>query len=454
MKGFVQTPPATVDQMVERLFRDRSPQRGSRLLDPGCGHGAFIEGVLRWFRRNGTECPEVVGIDLDPAQLSHARQNLAAEARVTLVEGNFLTCDLGSFDYIIGNPPYVGIEELSENERLQYRQLFQTAGGRVDLYLLFWERALRVLKDAGRIVFITPEKFTYVETARPLRRMMSRYQVDELFYAPEDTFQGLTTYPVIATLTKSESERSATNIHLRDGTFHTARVPTLGESWQPVIHRSPSLSGAKTLADVSLRVSCGVATGADEMFLFDRAQLYAGYVPFAKPAVAGRDLRPEQPLQEPRRLLVMPYDEEGALLPLSALGELADYLQQDPVRRRLEARTCARRKPWYAFHETPPLPDMLRPKLVCKDIAKQPYFWIDADGGNVPLHSAYYVVPAVPQLLEPLFHFLNSQEVRNWLFANCQRAANGFVRMQSTVMKRLPVPDSLVETLVERSLAA
>lgn len=453
MKGFVLTPPATVDLMVERLFRDRRPGKDSRLLDPGCGHGAFIEGVLRWCRSNQTECPEIVGIDLDPAQLRYARQSFADVPRVTLVEGNFLTCDLSSFDYIIGNPPYVGIEELSEEERSQYRQLFQSAGGRVDLYLLFWERALQMLNDAGRIVFITPEKYTYVETARPLRRMMSRYQLDELLYAPEDTFQGLTTYPVIATLTKHASER-ATTIQLRDGTSHAAHLPTLGESWQPVIHRSPSLSGAKTLADISLRVSCGVATGADEMFLFERTRLPAAYIPFARPAIAGRDLRPGQPLQEPHRVLVMPYDGEGALLPLSSLGEFADYLQQDVIRQRLEARTCARRKPWYAFHETPPLSDMLRPKLVCKDIAKEPYFWIDANGGNVPLHSTYYVVPGVPQLLEPLLHFLNSGEVRRWLLSNCQRAANGFVRMQSTVMKRLPVPDNLVETLIERSLAA
>lgn len=453
MKGFVLTPPATVDLMVERLFLDRAPRRDSRLLDPGCGQGAFIEGVLRWCRRNRTECPEIVGVDLDPAKLRNAKRHFASEGRVTLVEGDFLTRNLGTFDYVIGNPPYVGIEELSQAERSQYRQLFEAAGGRVDLYLLFWERAIQVLNDAGRIVFITPEKFTYVETARPLRRMMSRYQLAELLYAQEDTFQGLTTYPVIATLNKQASD-CATSIQLRDGTSHAAHFPTLGESWQPVIHRSPSLSGAKTLSDVALRVSCGVATGADDMFLFDRTQLPAGLTPFAKPAIAGRDLRLGQPLQTPHRFLVMPYDEDGALLPLSSLGEFTDYVQQRAIRQRLEARTCARRKPWYAFHETPPLPDMLRPKLVCKDIAKEPYFWLDADGGNVPLHSTYYVVPGVPQLLEPLFHFLNSHEVRTWLFANCQRAANGFVRMQSTVMKRLPVPDKLVETLVERSLAA
>ena len=278
-----------------------------------------------------------------------------------------------------------------------------------------------MLKGTGRVVFITPEKFTYVETARPLRRMMSRYQLDELLYAPEDTFQGLTTYPVIATLTKHSAER-ATKLQLRDGTSHTAHLPTQGESWQPVIQRSPSLSGAKTLADISLRISCGVATGADEMFLFDRADLPAAYIPFARPAIAGRDLRPEQPLQIPHRHLVMPYDEQGALLPLDSLGELAAYLQQDAIRQRLEARTCARRKPWMPFTRHR-LCRICYARNSCLYMMKEPYFWIDAQGGNVPLHSTYYIVPGVPQLLEPLFHFLNSRDVRNWLspIANAPR---------------------------------
>ena len=150
----------------------------------------------------------------------------------------------------------------------------------------------------------------------------------------------------------------------------------------------------------------------------------------------------------------MPYDSDGNLLPLGALGEAAAYLQDAPVRQRLQARTCVERKPWYAFHETPPLAEMLRPKLLCKDIAREPCFWVDERGDLVPLHSTYYIVPADPSLLHPLAEYLNSREAKAWLTANCQRAANGFVRMQSAVLKRLPVPDELATPLRQQRLAA
>src|SRR5262249_32049505 len=102
-----------------------------------------------------------------------------------------------------------------------------------------------------------------------------------------------------------------------------------------------------------------------------------------------------------------------------------------------------------AFHETPPLEEMLRPKLVCKDITVEPYFWTDRRGDIVPLHSTYYIVPRSPDLLDSLARFLNSPEVHNWLRANCQRAANGFLRIQSSILKKLPIPDQLARDTAE-----
>jgi adenine-specific DNA-methyltransferase len=453
MKGFVPTPPQTVDGMVERLFRGRVPSERQRLLDPGCGQGAFIAGVIRWCARHGCHRPQIVGIELDPEKLAVARRTLAGIENVTLLEGDFLTADIGAFDFIIGNPPYVGIEGLSEEERALYRRLFASARGRLDLYLLFWEKALGVLKPHGCVVFITPEKYAYVETARPLRRLMTAHQVEELQYAAEDTFAGLTTYPLITTVSKGSTNQE-TAVRLRDGDERAIRLPDCGGSWQAAIHKSPDLEGSATLSDIAARVSCGIATGADSVFLFEPASLPAGCERFARPALAGRDLRAGHPLPLARRSLLMPYDSRGVLLPLNQMTAVAGYLEQPAVRQRLEARTCVERKPWYAFHETPPLADLLRPKLVCKDIAKEPWFWIDESGDIVPLHSTYYIVPATADLLHPLAEYLNSQTVRAWLSANSQRAANGYVRMQSTVLKRLPVGDHLTGMLQQQRLAA
>jgi adenine-specific DNA-methyltransferase len=61
----------------------------------------------------------------------------------------------------------------------------------------------------------------------------------------------------------------------------------------------------------------------------------------------------------------------------------------------------------------------------------------------VPRHSVYYIVPRRPDDLEALMEYLNSVIAREWLEAHCQRAANGFLRLQSHVLKRLPIPPSL-----------
>lgn len=442
MKGFVPTPEATVDAMVGRLFKERQTE-GARLLDPGCGHGAFIEGVIRWCRRHDVPRPEIVGVELDPEKIGEARERLYGEPGITLIAGDFLTLDLGFFDFIIGNPPYVPIYGFSEEERSRYRKLFRAARGRLDLYLLFWERSLRLLNPNGRLVFITPEKFAYVESARALREILSSFQIEEVFFAPEDTFPGLITYPTITTVINRNS-CEPTIIETRDGKRRSPRIPRGGQSWQPIIHGSVAeIDGVRTLQDLTHRVSCGVATGADGVFVHASSALSSGLQRLSHPTLAGRELRLGKPLPEPRRRMLVPYDLDGRLLPEENLEALGKYLNQSEIRRRLESRTCARRKPWYAFHETPNLKAILRPKLLSKDVTSEPFFWIDRQGDILPRHSLYYIVPRVTELLEPLADFLNSHTARSWLRAHCHRAANNFLRVQSAILKKLPVPDSI-----------
>lgn len=436
MKGFVPTPPHLVDAMVAKLFAGRAPRAGDALLDPGCGTGAFIEGVLRWCDRHGCPVPKITGIDSDPRLLAEARQRLGAAQNVDLLERDFLLARPESFDYIVGNPPYVPITGLSVEERAAYRRQFRTAVGRFDLYLLFFEQALKQLKPSGRLVFITPEKFLYVETADPLRQTLVEMGVEEIELVDESAFGELITYPTITIV--SPGCRS-TRVKLRDGTSRTVRLRANG-SWLPSINRIHPGGSAHTLADACIRISCGVATGADAVYVVKDADLPKTLREFAFRTVSGRRLTRGTHLTSAHSLLV-PYDRVGVLLPEDELGPLGEYLREPTLYARLMQRTCVARKPWYAFHENPPLPDLLRPKILCKDIGARPWFAVDDRGDIVPRHSVYYVVPAEPEKIHELCAYLNSAQTQEWLMAHCQRAANGFVRLQSHVLKRVPVPE-------------
>lgn len=441
MKGFVPTPRETVDTMVELLFRGRSPTADNAVLDPGCGTGEFIDGVIRWCRRRRLALPHITGVESDPRHLPVLRAKYDRLRAIRIEHADFLADGRTAYDYIVGNPPYVPITGLSEAEKARYRARYAAARGRFDLYLLFFEEALRRLAAGGRLVFITPEKYLYVEAAGPLRELLAHRHVEEIRLVREDTFGELVTYPTITVVGHASPGR--TQVVRRDGATVTVKLPPSRDPWLPLLEGVASQCAAVTLGDLCLRLSCGVATGADSVFVRPADSLEAALRPFAHPTIAGRELTPATTDFAPRFVMLTPYGADGRLMPLEQLGALRHYFLRDDVRRRLLARTCVKRKPWYAFHETPALLDILRPKILCKDIGETPHFWVDRSGEIVPRHSIYYIVPREPGAIDVIADYLRSPSAHEWLARNCQRAAKGFLRLQSRALQRLPVPDDV-----------
>jgi len=344
----------------------------------------------------------------------------------------------------VGNPPYVPITELEEEEKRRYRSLYATASGRFDLYLLFFEQSLRSLNPGGRLVLITPEKFLYVETAAPLRRLLTTRHLEEIHMLQEDIFGDLVTYPTVTVLT-NEIASTKTAVILRDGRTIHVSVSDKGSSWLPEVNGKTPVDDGHTLIEICRRISCGVATGADSIFVRPFVELETALSHFAYPTLAGRELTSDNRQIQPRSCLLVPYALNGSLIGPGDLGALGVYLSRPQVRRRLEERTCVSRKPWYAFHETPVLHEILRPKILCKDIASEPHFWIDRKGAIVPRHTVYYIVPRDPSRIDELADYLNSPFAREWLHGYCQRASKGYLRIQSRILKKLPIPLSLTK---------
>jgi len=216
-----------------------------------------------------------------------------------------------------------------------------------------------------------------------------------------------------------------------------------GHSWLPKINGIVKQKRTTVLGDIALRVSCGVATGADSVFVRKVKELSPELKMFAYPTISGRELTAKD-LPSTAYSMLIPYNKEGKLLHEGGLSSLKGYLMQPNNLKKLKGRTCVTRKPWYAFHETPPLTDILRPKILCKDITAKAQFWTDKEGSIVPKHSVYYIVPKNPAYIDRLCEYLNSGEVSAWIEAHCQRAANGFLRLQSSVLKSIPIPNDVI----------
>src|SRR5439155_17977088 len=78
----------------------------------------------------------------------------------------------GGFDIVIANPPYVRQEEIKELKPALQRS-YQAYVGTADLYVYFYECALRLLKAQGTMAFITSNKYFRAAYGEKLRRMLA-----------------------------------------------------------------------------------------------------------------------------------------------------------------------------------------------------------------------------------------------------------------------------------------
>lgn len=118
------------------------------------------------------------------------------------------------FEFVVGNPPYVRVQTLSEKAKGEYNQLYESAFGSYDIYCLFIERGLRWLVENGKIGYITSNQFMMTDYGERIIKIILDNAVIERILDFRDTgvFKDATNYPAITILKKvlDEKIRSAT----------------------------------------------------------------------------------------------------------------------------------------------------------------------------------------------------------------------------------------------------
>lgn len=107
------------------------------------------------------------------------------------------------FDAILGNPPYVRIQNMKRyaSEEVAFYQSADSgftcaAQDNFDKYQLFVERAVSLLRPGGRLGYIIPNKFLVLRSGKALRRLLSRARLIRSLvdFGVQQVFSTSTTY--------------------------------------------------------------------------------------------------------------------------------------------------------------------------------------------------------------------------------------------------------------------
>ena len=86
---------------------------------------------------------------------------------------------INNIDFVVGNPPYVRVHNLNE----QYKNVKQYSfceNGMTDLFIVFYEIGINMLKENGTLCYITPNSFYNSLAGNKLRNYIKEKQNMEL----------------------------------------------------------------------------------------------------------------------------------------------------------------------------------------------------------------------------------------------------------------------------------
>ncbi len=109
----------------------------------------------------------------------------------------------GGFDVVVGNPPYVR-QELMKGFSKFLGDNYKAYSGKADLFVYFFEKGIKILKEEGRLIFITSGKFLEANYGKPLLDFLTTNTsiIEAVDFGDLNVFEEVSAYPIITHFTK------------------------------------------------------------------------------------------------------------------------------------------------------------------------------------------------------------------------------------------------------------
>ncbi len=438
------------------------------ILEPAAGNGAFALEIVRRLAQSAHNFGfnfidalqnRATFVEVNPAsyealciQIQDAITQQGYDSKMVNLSqvvrhGNYLQMSFsGQFNCVVGNPPYIRHEVISDDDKKLYRDKFFTFKHRADLYIPFYEHALKSLAPKGKLSFICSNRWLYNQYGQHLRDYIAReFHIAKLINIEKATLfdETVTAYPCITTITRS---KQATTLYYQSNSktisFQNMPlrqiVPPESSSWQSLfVAYDMNNIALSAITDQGYNISIGVATGADKVFI-GSAEAFCGIEQDRLlPLIQSKGLRGDS-IAWDGHFVINPF-MHGRLCNLNAFPGLEKYLLA--YKAQLTSRYIAKKFPgkWYATIDKIKPSIVKTPKLLLPDLAGCKYLLID-EGQYYPHHNVYYITHPSIDALKVLACLLMSSFIKDQLSQIGIRMNHGLPRLQAQTLKKLRIP--------------
>lgn len=331
------------------------------------------------------------------------------------------------FDCIIGNPPYIRVQELNKwapEECEFYKWRYKSAKkGNYDIYVVFVERCLDLLAPDGLLSFIMPHKFWQAQYGEGLRKVVAdgKHLRAVLDFGDQQVFRGATTYTAIHVLGKTAATEPidyAKVLDLQDGDLQCRAIESRQTRADTKVFRAartmsgPSwvfadASGSKFMADLAAqgpslgdfaaKVFVGIQTSADKVFILERRgkRYYSSQLetvvdlettllhPLLKGSVHMKRWLP----LESEQFVLFPYRRDGddfALIDAQSMRTDTpatwEYLSKCRDGLKTRERGTFEGDRWYGYVYPKNLASMSEPKILTPSLGQRAEYGLDPTG--------------------------------------------------------------------------
>jgi len=318
---------------------------------------------------------------------------------------------------IILNPPFIRIQDLSEDYRKYIKDTFPLLKkGNLDIYYAFLLKCLSVLEDDGVMVAITPNSYLYNKSAKQLREYFIQNKLIEkiIDYKSEKVFNNVSTYCCITVFNKKEKDYLYYNnkkINYKDITDNFFSHETNG----------------KKLKDICI-IKNGVATLRDKIFIH-KIKLFDE--PCIKPITNGRI----------DKWIIFPYNENGSIIEEDIFMETNpktyNYLLTNKEELAKRDKGKKKYKRWYAFGRTQSLIKPKSEKVIYVSTMVNPeHIDYKTDCSKLSV-SCLSITPKEKYTTKYILNILHKN--KNYIEDNSSNRGGGWINLSGSVLKNIKI---------------